>query len=72
MRKIKLWYIGKETAAARRYSKLPSSRHPQDGDYLWVPLSIIEHATKYPAKPGEEWPEHVLTLPEWFLGRESL
>ncbi len=75
---IKLWYVS-ETSKARRYCKLPLSRNPTDSDYLYVPLSIIEHTTKWaPLKDDkgrlvgcERWC-HEVTLPDWFIEKEKL
>ena len=63
--KVRLFYMGQDTHKARRYSKVPSSRNPE-GDTVWIPASIIEHVQKWPVKDGENWPEHILTLPDWF------
>lgn len=70
--KVKLWAVGKETNAARLYSRLPSSRRPHGTDHVWVPISLIEHVQRWPVKDGEEWPEHILTVPDWFAAKENL
>lgn len=67
---VKLWYVG-DTAAARRYCRLPLSRHPADKDYLFVPTSLIEHCRRWPAE-GSERPVHEVTLPDWFVVKEKL
>ena len=67
----RLWFTGKTTESARLYSKLPKSRHPGKEDEVWLPLSQIEHTTKYPPE-GDEWPIHVITLPEWLAKNHDL
>ena len=68
---VRLWFTGQETEAARLYCKLPKSRNPEKSDEVWLPLSQIEHVTRYPAKPNE-WPEHVVTIPEWLAQNHDL
>lgn len=69
--KVKLWFVGKETANARLYSKLPESRNPEKSDAVWIPISQIEHVTKYP--PVEhEWPVHIITIQDWLAEKHSL
>jgi hypothetical protein len=68
--KTKLWFVGKETEKARLYSRLPSSRRPGHEDQIWIPISQIEHAQRWPLEQGEEWPAHILTVTDWF-GREK-
>lgn len=62
--KIRLWFI-RETDKARLYSKLPPERHPGPGDQIWIPRSVIEHATKFGA-------EHHLTIADWFAEKNNL
>jgi len=70
--KVRLWFKGKETELARLYSKIPSSRHPTKADEVWLPRDRISHTQKFPAKPGEEWPEHVVDVEEWLAIKENL
>lgn len=63
--KIRFWFV-KQTDKARYYSKLPPERNPGAADHIWIPLSIIEHTTKYPTG------QHIVELPEWFVERENL
>jgi len=63
--KVTLYFIGAETAEARRYSRLPKHRNPTVEDFLWVPKSIVEHTSK----TGDM---HILTLPDWFVEKEKL
>ena len=66
--KIRLWLI-RETELARLYSKFdPSGRggtEPDKGDFVWVPRSVAEHASKRGA-------EHTVELPEWFVVKNGL
>lgn len=73
---VRLWHV-RDSAAARRYCKVPKSRNPgadvmNNVNYVWVPLSLVEHATRYPSKDGVEWPEHHVKLPDWFVEKEKL
>jgi hypothetical protein len=68
--KIKLWYI-QDKPQSRAYSKVPKSRHPVASDIIYVPFSIIEHTHKQPAD-GDEWPVHVVTVPDWFVSKNNL
>ena len=73
---VRLFYV-RASAAARRYCKLPKSRNPgsdvmDNTNYVWVPLSLVEHTTKRPSKDGVEWDEHHVTLPDWFITHEKL
>lgn len=61
---MRLWLIS-ETDLARRYSKLPPERHPEESDMLWIPKSIIEHTTK-------RGNEHDVKLPDWFIEKKGL
>lgn len=60
-----LWFVS-ETEAARRYCKLPPTRHPEPSDYVWLPKSQIEHTTKFPTG------EHHLVLPLWLVEKHDL
>lgn len=66
--RIRLWLV-KQTDKARLYSKFnPVGRgatEPDNGDLIWVPLSIIEHVTKRGS-------EHEVTLPDWFIEKNGL
>jgi len=66
--KVNLWVIPghMDSVMARRYSKLPPSRQPADDDFIWVPLSIIEHTSRNVGG------HHVVTLPDWFVEKEGL
>ena len=73
---VRLWFV-RETAAARRYCKLPKSRNPGSDvfgneNYVWIPRSVVEHTTKRPSKDGVEWPEHELAVADWFVDKEGL
>ena len=61
---MRLWLI-RETELARRYSKVPPERHPQESDMVWVPKSIVEHTTK-------RGNEHDVNLPDWFIEKNNL
>lgn len=61
---MRLWLIS-ETELARRYSKVPPERHPEESDMLWVPKSIVEHTTK-------RGNEHDVKLPDWFIEKNNL
>jgi len=61
---MRLWLIRK-TELARRYSKVPPERHPEESDMLWVPNSIVEHTTK-------RGNEHDVKLPDWFIEKNGL
>jgi hypothetical protein len=61
---LHLWFI-RETDKARLYSKLPPERNPIEGDFVWIPMSIIEHVSKH----GDE---HDVKLPEWFIQARGL
>jgi hypothetical protein len=61
---MRLWLIH-ETGLARRYSKVPPERHPEESDMLWIPKSIIEHTTK-------RGNEHDVKLPDWFIEKSGL
>jgi len=69
--KVKLWSLGVDTQQARRYSKLPKSRNPQEEDFVWIPISQIEHTTRHLAEPGE-WPVHIVTVSDWFGEKAGL
>ena len=74
--RVRLWFV-RETAAARRYCKLPKARNPgqdlmDNVNYVWVPRSVVEHTTKRPSEDGVEWPEHDVELPDWFVEKERL
>lgn len=62
---LRLWEMTR-TEKAYRFSKTPPERLP---DPVWLPISVIEHITRYPAAFGEFRPCDV-TLPEW-LAREK-
>jgi hypothetical protein len=68
--KAKLWFI-RETASARRYSKLTAARCPEQSDTFWLPISQIEHTTKFPAQEND-WPIHVVTIPDWLAEKHGL
>ena len=63
--KIRLWFI-RETDKARLYSRLPPERNPGQDDQIWIPRSVIEHATKFPDG------EHHLTVTDWFAEKNNL
>ena len=67
--KVNLWIVpghGSDTAMARRYSKLPPSRNPSAEDFIWVPISIIEHTSRNVGG------HHIVSLPQWFAEKEGL
>jgi len=70
--RVRLWFMGRETALARLYSKLPSSRNPIKADEVWLPKDRVSHTQKWPVKPGEEWPEHVLEVEDWLAEKAKL
>jgi hypothetical protein len=61
---MRLWLI-RETVLARRYSKVPPERQPEESDMVWVPKSIVEHTTK-------RGNEHDVKLPDWFIEKNNL
>lgn len=63
--KVNLWYAKKDTVAARYYCR-HNRPNPEPADFIWVPLSIIEHTSKNVGG------HHVLTLPNWFIEKEGL
>lgn len=67
--RVNLWKVPgiADTALARRYSKLPPERNPKDAsDFVWVPISIIEHTSRNIGG------HHIVTLPNWFVEKEGL
>ena len=72
MSSVSLFFTGIQSEKARKYSRIPKSRNPQAEDLVWVPLSLVEHTSKQPAKPGEEWAQHVVKLPDWFVEEKKL
>ncbi len=73
--KCRLWFVS-ETEKARRYCRLPMSRHPgndlpDNPNYIWVPKSVMEHVTKYPPAEGDR-PIHVVEVADWFADKENL
>lgn len=60
---IRLWYV-RETASAFLYDKLPPDRR-SEGDFVWIPKSIVEHRTK-------RGNEHEVKLPDWFIEKSGL
>jgi hypothetical protein len=72
MSKAKLYYVDTSASGlARRYSILPKSRHPGPTDFIWLPVSQIEGTTKYPPK-GDEWPVHIVTIPDWLARKHNI
>ena len=70
---VRLWFIREsESGLARQFSRLPSSRNPGESDKLWLPRSAIERCQKQPVKPGEQWPEHHMTVADWLAAKEGL
>lgn len=72
MRRVKLWFTGQESDKARKYCRLPKSRNPEHIDYVWVPFSLIEHCTRFPAEEDDEWPAHVVAIADWFCTKNGL
>lgn len=68
---IRLWLV-KETPQACQYSKVPNSRTPGKDDLIWTPKSIIEHVDTLPHDPLKEHPQHIVTLPLWFVEKHDL
>jgi len=75
---MRLWFCKESPSGqARLYCRLPRSRNPgpqpppKNPNYVWIPRSVVEHTTKR-APIGDEWPEHDLRLPEWFILKEGL
>lgn len=67
--KVNLWKIDSsrdDTAKARCYSKVPPERHPEAEDFVWIPISIIEHTSRNVGG------HHIVTLPDWFVEKEGL
>jgi len=70
--KVRLWFKGDTTSGkARIYSRIPKSRNAGKDDEVIIGMSTIEHTSKRPAV-GDEWPEHVVTLPDWLVSKEKL
>lgn len=64
-RKVTLWLI-RETVLARLYSTEDLQKNARNSENeVWIPKSIVEHASK----TGDM---HTLTLPEWFLSKNGL
>jgi len=63
---VRLWFV-RETAAARLYSRVPlrPPLAPDVADQVWIPRSIVEHTSK-------DGDQHTVTLPDWFIRKESL
>lgn len=70
MSTAKLWFV-RQTESARLYSKLPRSRNPERSDEVWIPISQIEHTTRHPSQ-GEEWPVHIVKIPDWLAEKHSI
>lgn len=71
---VTLWFIRESASGqARLFSRVPSSAKV-DGvdDNVWLPRSLIEHASKDPVKPGEDWPAHTMTIPDWIGVQKGL
>jgi len=73
---MRLWFV-RESAAARRYCKVPKTRNPGadimgNDNYLWIPRSVVGHTQKRPSLDGVEWPEHDLEVDDWFAEKEKL
>jgi hypothetical protein len=66
---LRLWQIG-STEKAYLLSKVPKSRDPH-AQGVWVPRSVIEHITRFPAEPNE-WQEVHVKLPEWIAEKKGL
>ena len=69
--RIRLWFVG-ETEEARRYCKVPKSRHPASDDFVWIPRSVVSHTQKRPSVDGIEWAEHELQVEDWFSDKVNL
>lgn len=66
---IRCWEIG-GTAQAILVALTPKSRNPTPSA-IWLPKSMIEHASRMPPKTGD-WREIEITLPEWFAEKKGL
>lgn len=66
---LRLWQIG-GTDKAFLLSKTPRDRDPH-APGIWVPRSVIEHITRFPAQVGE-WQEVHVTVPEWIAEKKGL
>ena len=66
--KVSLWKIDgtSDTAKARCYSRVPPSRLPEAEDFIWVPISLIEHTSRNLGG------HHIVTLPDWYVEKERL
>lgn len=68
--KVKLFYVDTSASGlARRYSITPKSRG--NAEFIWLPVSQIEGTTKYPPEPNE-WPVHIVTIPDWLARKHNL
>jgi hypothetical protein len=67
---IRLWQVG-GTEKAYCFSKLPKNK--AEGNYagIWIPRSMIERITRFPAGVGE-WQEVHVTVQEWFAEKKGL
>lgn len=61
------WYLVEETTKARCFTKHPRGRK----ETFWVPRSLIQNFSKYPAQP-QELPLCLMEVEEWFLVKEKL
>ena len=60
---MRLWLV-KQTDKARLYRKHNRGTWKLE-DYIWIPLSVIEHTT-------QRGDEHEVTLSDWFIEKEGL
>ncbi len=61
------WEVG-ATPAAYLFSTKPKG---QGGRQSWVPRSLVDHVTRFPAGPGE-WRQCQVTMPMWLAEQKGL
>lgn len=53
-------------------SRLPRSRITGSPKGTWIPKSMIEHITRYPPEPQENWRKIEITVEEWMAEKKGL
>ncbi len=69
-----LWENGKpvETDKARRFSRVPPERHPQEDDLVWLPRSSCHRITKFGMQPGDPCQECEVEIEDWLAEQKGL
>lgn len=71
MKKVSLYFVS-ESEKARKYCRIPKSRNPAETDFIWIPKSLIEGTTRYPAENPGDYPLHIVRVVEWFADKNNL